>query len=128
MMLFGCLVLLRTFLVIFPFSCAFLFWVNSLCSQFALLKSKYPLFFPCLLFSSTFFFLLIYPKLTSTSAKNRRYVIDQDLGAVAILNDFPFLDKAKPNGTSSTNILRVESGQIRYIHEITVCSTANCGR
>ncbi|KAK3197758.1 hypothetical protein GRF29_216g1204451 [Pseudopithomyces chartarum] len=61
-------------------------------------------------------------------AKNRRYVIDEDLGAVAILNDFPFLDKTKPNGTSSTNILRVEGGQIRYIHEITVCSTANCGR
>jgi hypothetical protein len=62
------------------------------------------------------------------SAKNRRYVVDEDLGAVAILNDFPFLDKTKPNGTSSTNILRVEGGQIRYIHEITVCSTANCGR
>ena len=62
------------------------------------------------------------------SAKNRRYVVDEEIGAVAILNDFPFLDKAKPNGTSSTNLLRVEGGQIRYIHEITVCTAANCGR
>tara|TARA_R110002003_G_scaffold180_1_gene14337 strand:+ start:4845 stop:5657 length:813 start_codon:yes stop_codon:yes gene_type:complete len=61
-------------------------------------------------------------------AGNRRYVIDEELGGVGILNDFPFIDTTKPNGTPSTNMLRVESGQIRYIHETTICSTNNCGR
>lgn len=61
-------------------------------------------------------------------AKNRRYVIDEEVGAVDIFNDFPFLDKARPNGTSSTNLVRVEGGMIRYIHEVTICSTKNCGR
>jgi hypothetical protein len=59
---------------------------------------------------------------------NRRYVVDEELGGVAVFNDFPFIDKTKPNGTSSTNFLRVEGGMIRYIHEITVCATKNCGR
>lgn len=59
---------------------------------------------------------------------NRRYIIDEELGGVDIFNDFPFIDKNKPNGTSSTNFIRVEGGQIRYIHEVTVCSTKNCGR
>ena len=61
-------------------------------------------------------------------AGNRRYVIDEVLGAVDIFNDFPFIDKNKPNGTASTNFFRVENGMIRYIHETTVCSTKNCGR
>jgi hypothetical protein len=59
---------------------------------------------------------------------NRRYVIDEEVGGLDIFNDFPFIDKAKPNGTSSTNFIRVEAGQIRYVHEVTVCSTRNCGR
>jgi hypothetical protein len=59
---------------------------------------------------------------------NRRYVIDEELGGVDIFNDFPFIDKTKPNGTASTNFIRVEGGLIRYIHEVTVCSTKNCGR
>ena len=59
---------------------------------------------------------------------NRRYVIDQQLGAVAIFNDFPFLDKSRPNGTQSVNFVRVQRGEIRFIHEITVCWVNNCGR
>ncbi|KAF4633276.1 hypothetical protein G7Y89_g4850 [Cudoniella acicularis] len=50
---------------------------------------------------------------------NRRYVIDEELGGVDIFNDFPFIDKAKPDGTPSANLIRVEGGQIRYIHEVT---------
>ncbi|KAF2823175.1 hypothetical protein CC86DRAFT_421913 [Ophiobolus disseminans] len=61
-------------------------------------------------------------------ANNRRYVIDEELGAVGILNDFPFIDATRPEGTPSTNFLRVEGGEIRYIHETTVCATRNCGR
>ncbi|KAF2021443.1 hypothetical protein BU24DRAFT_446456 [Aaosphaeria arxii CBS 175.79] len=61
-------------------------------------------------------------------ALNRRYVIDQQYGAVAIFNDFPFIDVDKPDGTASTNFVRVEGGKIRYIHENTVCTRKNCGR
>ncbi|KAK7184918.1 hypothetical protein DPSP01_002747 [Paraphaeosphaeria sporulosa] len=61
-------------------------------------------------------------------AKNRRYVVDEEVGAVSIFNDFPFLDPKKPNGTSSTNFVRVEGGKIRYIHEVTICTQNNCGR
>jgi len=63
-----------------------------------------------------------------SGCKNRRYVVDEELGAVGIFNDFPFIDKTKPDGTPSSNFLRVEGGLIRYIHEITVCTTKNCGR
>lgn len=57
----------------------------------------------------------------------RRYVIDQEFGAVDIFDNFPFIDTKKPNGTPSSNFIRVEGGKIRYIHEATVCSTPNCG-
>lgn len=60
--------------------------------------------------------------------RNRRYVIDEVMGGVGIFNDFPFIDKTRPNGTSSVNFVRVEGGKIRYIHEVTVCATRNCGR
>lgn len=59
---------------------------------------------------------------------NRRYVIDEEVGGVDIFNDFPFIEKTKPDGTPSTNFIRVEGGLIRYIHEVTKCATKNCGR
>ncbi|KAK5659502.1 hypothetical protein OQA88_703 [Cercophora sp. LCS_1] len=59
----------------------------------------------------------------------RRYVIDQELGTVGILNDFPWLEATLTNGsTPSSNMFRVEGGLIRYIHEVTVCATRQCGR
>jgi hypothetical protein len=58
----------------------------------------------------------------------RDYVVDEELGGLAIFNDFPFIDKTRPNGTTSTNLFRVEGGLIRYIHEVTICATKNCGR
>jgi hypothetical protein len=61
-------------------------------------------------------------------ALNRRYVVDEEMGAVGIFNNFPFIDATRPDGTPSTNLLRVEGGQIRYIHETTICATRNCGR
>ena len=60
--------------------------------------------------------------------ENRRYVIDEEVGGVDIFNDFPWIDKGKPSGTPSTNLFRVEGGMIKYIHEVTVCSTKMCGR
>ncbi|KAI0176040.1 hypothetical protein GGR52DRAFT_342296 [Hypoxylon sp. FL1284] len=59
---------------------------------------------------------------------HRRYVIDEVVGGLDIFNDFPFIDTDKPDGTPSTNLVRVEGGKIRYIHEVTVCTRANCGR
>ncbi|KAI0196403.1 hypothetical protein F4808DRAFT_323176 [Astrocystis sublimbata] len=60
---------------------------------------------------------------------NRRYIIDEELGAVDIFNGFPWLEATKTDGAvPSTNFIRVEKGLIRYIHENTVCETPNCGR
>ncbi|KAH9206390.1 hypothetical protein DL95DRAFT_487563 [Leptodontidium sp. 2 PMI_412] len=59
---------------------------------------------------------------------NRRYVVDEEVGAVDVFNDFPFIDKVRPEGTPSSNLLRVEGGGIRHVHELTVCSTKGCGR
>jgi len=59
---------------------------------------------------------------------DRRYVVDEEVGGVDIMENFPFIEKTKPNGTPSTNFIRVEGGKIRYIHEVTVCATRNCGR
>ncbi|GAW19713.1 hypothetical protein ANO14919_092020 [Xylariales sp. No.14919] len=60
---------------------------------------------------------------------DRRYIIDEELGAVDIFNGFPWLEATKPDGSvPSTNFIRVERGLIRYIHELTVCETPHCGR
>jgi hypothetical protein len=61
---------------------------------------------------------------------NRRYVIDETLGAVDVFNDFPWLEITLKAGesTPSSNMLRVQGGKVRYIHELTVCNTPSCGR
>ena len=59
-------------------------------------------------------------------AGNRRYVVGEELGGVDIFIDFLLL--IKPNETPSTNLICVEGGMIRYIHEVTVYSEKNCGR
>ncbi|KAH7317848.1 hypothetical protein BKA65DRAFT_557259 [Rhexocercosporidium sp. MPI-PUGE-AT-0058] len=59
---------------------------------------------------------------------NRRYVVDEEVGAVDVFDDFPFIDKIRPEGTPSSNLVRVEGGGIRYVHELTVCATKGCGR
>jgi len=61
---------------------------------------------------------------------NRRYVIDETIGAVSIFHDFPWLDNGLPKdpGTPASQIFRVEGGKNRYIHEVTVCTTPGCGR
>ena len=64
------------------------------------------------------------------NVSNRRYVIDEDFGAVAILHNFPWLDAGLPKdpGTPASQTFRVEGGKNRYIHEVTVCTTPGCGR
>ncbi|EHL03849.1 hypothetical protein M7I_0039 [Glarea lozoyensis 74030] len=51
-------------------------------------------------------------------AGNRRYIVDVEMGAVAVFNDFPFIEKTKPAGTPSVNFVRVEGGSVGGIsHE-----------
>jgi hypothetical protein len=61
---------------------------------------------------------------------HRRYVIDETIGAVSIFHNFPWLDAGIPvdPGTPASQMFRVEGGKNRYIHEVTVCTTPNCGR
>jgi hypothetical protein len=65
------------------------------------------------------------------NASHRRYVIDETVGAVVIFYNFPWLDAGlgpDSPGTPSGQMFRVEGGKNRYIHEVTVCTTPNCGR
>lgn len=62
---------------------------------------------------------------------NRRYVIDETIGAVSIFHNFSWLDAGLGPyhpGTPASQTFRVEGGQNRYIHEVTVCTTPSCGR
>jgi hypothetical protein len=61
---------------------------------------------------------------------HRRYVIDENFGAVVIFHNFPWLDAGLPvdPGTPASQMFRVEGGKNRYIHEVTVCTTPKCGR
>jgi hypothetical protein len=61
---------------------------------------------------------------------NRRYIIDENFGAVVIFHNFPWIDAGLPTdpGTPASQMFRVENGKNRYIHEVTVCTTPGCGR
>lgn len=61
---------------------------------------------------------------------NRRYVIDETVGAVSIFHDFPWLDAGLPadRATPASQTFRVLGGMNRYIHEVTACTTPRCGR
>ncbi len=62
---------------------------------------------------------------------NRRFVIDETAGAVVIFHNFSWLDAGLPAdhpGTPASQMFRVEGGKNRYIHEVTACTTPNCGR
>lgn len=62
---------------------------------------------------------------------NRRYVIDETVGAVAIFHNFSWIDAGLPPdhpGTPASQQFRVENGMNRYIHEATACTTPKCSR
>lgn len=62
---------------------------------------------------------------------NRRFVIDEEHGAVVIFHNFSWIDAGLPAdhpGTPASQMFRVEGGKNRYIHEVTACLTPNCGR
>lgn len=56
-----------------------------------------------------------------TRLVDRRYVVDETIGAVAVLLSFG------KNQLPDIHSFRVEKGKIRYVHTITVCKTFNCG-
>ena len=62
---------------------------------------------------------------------NRRYVIDETIGAVSVFHNFSWIDAGLGpyhSGTPSSQMFRVEGGKTRYIHEVTICTTPKCGR
>jgi hypothetical protein len=62
---------------------------------------------------------------------SRRYVIDETVGAVSIFHNFSWIDAGLGPyhpGTPASQTFRVEGGMNRYIHEVTACTTPNCGR
>jgi hypothetical protein len=62
---------------------------------------------------------------------SRRYVIDETIGAVSIFHNFSWIDAGLGPyhpGTPASQTFRVENGMNRYIHEVTACTTPNCGR
>jgi hypothetical protein len=65
---------------------------------------------------------------STITVTNRRYVVDEEMGAVSIYLGFPGLDRSvadKPMPDS--HFFRVEGGKIRYIHTVTTCEHAGCG-
>ncbi|KAF2820410.1 hypothetical protein CC86DRAFT_387439 [Ophiobolus disseminans] len=58
---------------------------------------------------------------TGVPITNRRYVVDEEMGAVDVMVDF---------GASrwpDSHEFRVEGGRLRYVHTLTHCGRANCG-
>lgn len=58
---------------------------------------------------------------SDTKLVNRRYIVDEALGAVTVLLNFG------KNALPDAHTFRVERGRIRYVHTITVCKEFNCG-
>ncbi|KAK3331184.1 hypothetical protein B0H66DRAFT_546053 [Apodospora peruviana] len=59
---------------------------------------------------------------------NRRYVVDEEMGAVAIFVGFPGLDRSVgEQPMPDSHLFRVEGGRIRYIHTVSTCVHAGCG-
>jgi hypothetical protein len=52
---------------------------------------------------------------------DRAYVVDETLGAVAVLSKFG------ANASPDVHTFRVEHGKLRYVHTITACKVSNCG-
>jgi len=58
---------------------------------------------------------------SDTKLVDRRYIVDETIGAVAVLLTFG------NNKLPDIHSFRVEKGKLRYVHTITVCKTFNCG-
>lgn len=59
---------------------------------------------------------------------NRRYVVDDVMGAVDIFMGFTCLDRTRMNeGTPDSHLFRVQEDEIRYIHTASACFVDGCG-
>lgn len=59
---------------------------------------------------------------------NRRYVVDEVMGAVDIFEGFPGLDSTQGNAPmADSHLFRVEGGKIKYIRTASHCVEAGCG-
>lgn len=58
---------------------------------------------------------------SDTKLIERRYIVDEALGAVSVLLTFG------KNQLPDAHTFRVEKGKLRYVHTITVCKSFNCG-
>ncbi|ORY19244.1 hypothetical protein BCR34DRAFT_472358 [Clohesyomyces aquaticus] len=52
---------------------------------------------------------------------DRRYVVDEEMGAVNIYVGFPGLDRASKEPGPDSHLFRVEKGKLRYIHTVSTC-------
>ncbi|KAK3329192.1 hypothetical protein B0H66DRAFT_609887 [Apodospora peruviana] len=60
--------------------------------------------------------------------KNRRYVVDEEMGVVSIFMEFPGLDRTVPDRAApDSHIFRVQGGRVRYIHTVSHCFAYRCG-
>ncbi|KAG8164535.1 hypothetical protein KVR01_006453 [Diaporthe batatas] len=58
----------------------------------------------------------------------RRYIIDEEYGAVDLFVGFPGLDRTVPDqAMPDSHLFRVEKGQIKWIHTVSSCVNAGCG-
>lgn len=65
---------------------------------------------------------------SDTKVTNRRYVIDEEMGAVDIFLGFPGLDRSQgEKPMPDSHVFRVEGGKIRYIHTVSSCVNVGCG-
>ncbi len=59
---------------------------------------------------------------------NRRYVVDEVLGAVDIYEGFPGLDRSQGQASMpDSHLFRVEGGKIKYIRTASHCVQSGCG-
>lgn len=65
---------------------------------------------------------------STTKVTNRRYVIDETMGAVDIFPGFPGLDRSQGQAPMpDSHVFRVEGGKIKYINTVSSCVEAGCG-
>ncbi|KAK4173327.1 hypothetical protein QBC36DRAFT_389798 [Triangularia setosa] len=58
----------------------------------------------------------------------RRYVVDEEMGAVDIFMGFPGLDRTQGQAPMpDSHLFRVEGGKVRYCHTVSACVTPGCG-
>ncbi len=59
---------------------------------------------------------------------DRRYVVDEELGAVSIFLGFPGLDRDAPDkSVPDSHFFRVQGGRLAFINTLSACFFSGCG-